>query len=96
LILAGLETAKPGDTILNEHRANLDRYLGPSIPRDDLFSFEGVTWPSTITQVQDFVRKPATLREVLTSAARAGGTLSTGDVLRSMEILLAAGLLAWK
>lgn len=96
LILAGLETAKPGDTILNEHRANLDRYLGPSFPRDDLFSFEGVTWPPTITQVQDLIRKPATLREILTRAARSGGALSTGDVLRSMEILLAAGLVAWK
>src|SRR5258706_3976350 len=31
LMLAGLETARPGDSILDEHRANLDRMLGPAL-----------------------------------------------------------------
>ena len=106
LMLAGLETAKPGDTILAEHRSNLDRTLGPSLPRDGLYSFEGVTWPPSITAVMDLVRKPVTLREILQTAAKKGaslvpaqdgiGPLSTGDVLRAIEILLAAGLVAWK
>lgn len=96
LMLAGLETAKPGDTVLEEHRQNLDRILGPALPGGDLFSFDGVLWPPTIVAVQELVLRPATLRNVLTSAARSGGVLSTGDVLRAIEILLAAGLLAWK
>jgi eukaryotic-like serine/threonine-protein kinase len=96
LMLAGLETAKPGDSILEEYRSNLDRVLRPSLPRDDLFSFEGVNWPPAITAVQDLVRRPVTLREVLTTAARSGGALGTGDVLRATEILVAAGLIAWK
>ncbi|MBX3221160.1 MAG: serine/threonine protein kinase [Labilithrix sp.] len=95
LMLAGLETAKPGDTLLTEHRADLDRVLGPSSPRDDLFSFEGVTWPPVIVKLLELVRKPVTLREVLQNAAK-GGVLSTGDVLRAAEVLLAAGLVAWK
>ncbi len=105
LMLAGLETAKPGDTILAEHRSNLDRTLGPSLPRDGLYSFEGVTWPPSVMTVMDLVRKPVTLREVLQAAAKQQtthqasgeqGPLSTGDVLRALEILLAAGLAAWK
>ncbi|MBX3200117.1 MAG: protein kinase [Labilithrix sp.] len=95
LMLAGLETAKPGDTLLAEHRADLDRVLGPSSPRDTLFSFEGVTWPPAIAGLLELVRRPVTLREVLQVAAK-GGVLSTGDVLRAMEVLLVAGLVAWR
>jgi len=96
LMLAGLETAKPGDSILEEYRPHLDRPLGPAVPRDDLFSFTGVSWPRSVEMVQELVFKPTTLRDVLTSVARSGGLLSTGDVLRALEILLAAGLVAWK
>ena len=96
LILAGLETAKPGDAILDEHRQNLERRLGPAVPRGDVFSLEGVVWPPVITRVIELVRGPVSLREVLIGAVRSGGLLSTGDVLRGIEILLAAGLVAWK
>jgi serine/threonine-protein kinase len=95
LMLAGLETAKPGDSILGEHRSNLDRLLGPSLARDGVVSFEGVTWPDQVTAVLDLLRRPVTLREALQTAVKQGA-LSTGDFLRSMEILLAAGLIAWK
>lgn len=95
LMLAGLETAKPGDTLLAEHRADLDRVLGPSSPSDALFSFEGVTWPPPIAGLLELVQRPVTLREVLQAAAK-GGVLSAGDVLRATEILLAARLLAWR
>lgn len=96
LMLAGLETAKPGDAILDEYRPYLDRVLGPAVPRDDLFSFTHVTWPTSVEMVQELLRKPTTLRDVLTTVACSGGLLSTGDVLRAIEILLAAGLAAWK
>lgn len=95
LMLAGLETAKPGDTILADHRPNLDRTIGPSVPREGARAFEGVAWPVVVASVLELVKAPAPLREVLQSAAKAR-TLTTGDVLRATEILLAAGLLAWK
>jgi len=96
LMLAGLETAKPGDTILEEHRADLDRTIGPAPARKDPPSFDGVTWPATVTRLLDAIKKPTTLRGILTSATQAGGALSTGDILRATEILVVAGLLAWK
>ncbi|MDF2696483.1 MAG: serine/threonine protein kinase, partial [Labilithrix sp.] len=95
LMLAGLETAKPGDSILTEHRVSLDRTLGPVTRRDGLVPFDGVTWPEVIATVRELVREPMTLREALQAAAKRGN-LSTGDVLRSIEILLAAGLVAWR
>jgi serine/threonine-protein kinase len=95
LMLAGLETAKPGDAILRQYRPNLDRMLGPALPQDDLFSFDNVTWPPVVTGVVALVRKPLSLREVLQKAATEA-TLGAGDVLRAVEILLAAGLLIWK
>jgi serine/threonine-protein kinase len=97
LMLAGLETAKPGDSILDELRPDLGRMLGPAQPRDDLFSFDGVVWPSTVAKVLALVKKPITLRDVVQSVARAGdGDVSAGDVLRATQLLLAAGLIAWR
>jgi serine/threonine-protein kinase len=96
LLLAGLETARPGDSILEEHRGQLDRLLAPSKPRNASHTFHKVTWPPTIAGVIEHVKKPVTLRDLLTNAARSGGTPSMGDILRATEILLCAGLLAWK
>lgn len=95
LMLAGLETAKPGEAIVAEHRSNLDRELSLSLPRDGLSLLEGVIWPPTVTSVIGVVeRGPLTLRRVLQGAMKQG-TLSMGDVLRAVEILLAADLVAW-
>jgi serine/threonine-protein kinase len=96
LMLAGLETAKPGDTILEEYRADLDRVLAPANLRDDLFSLDGVSWPAGVVSVLEIVRQPSTLRDVLTNTAKVGGDFSMGDILRATEILLAAGLVAYK
>ena len=94
LMLAGLETAKPGDSILSEHRGNLDRLIGLG-RADRAAAVGGVMWPTPVATVLDMIRSPATLRETLQIAARTP-MMSTGDVLRSVEILLAAGLLSWK
>lgn len=95
LMLAGLETAKPGDQIVQEYRGDLDRLIGPASPRDDLMSFDGITWPPSVASLLQAITRPFFLRELLQGAAK-GGTLSAGDVLRGIEILLAAGLVAWK
>ena len=80
LMLAGLEAAKPGDSPLEEHRDDLERTLLPAPSSDDLFSLEAIAWPPVVTRVQGMLRQPSTL----------------GDVLRGVEILLAAGLVTWK
>lgn len=92
LMLAGLEAAKPGDTPLEEARPYLDRVLVPCEKPQD---FEGVVWPPQITSVHGFVRAPTNLRDVLRGAARSGN-LTAGDVLRAIEILLAANFVAWQ
>lgn len=95
LMLAGLEAAKPGDAPVQEHRADLDRVVARAQPADDLFSLETITWPPVVTRVQGLFEKPAKLREAMQAATRSG-SLGPGDVLRSLEILLAAGLVAYR
>lgn len=94
LMLAGLETAKPGDQLVEEYRPDLDRALVPARP-DDLTSFAGVAWPPAVASVLEVVTRPLKVRELLQGAAKAG-VLGAGDVLCAVEILLAAGLIAWK
>ena len=95
LLLAGLETAKPGDSIVEEHRADLDRVIGAADSGDELFSLESITWPPNVEAVRVLFDEPTTLREALRGTANAGD-LQPGDVLRALEILLAAGLLAYR
>lgn len=93
LMLAGLEAAKPGDAPMDEHRANLDRTVGCRGGADE--RLESIIWPPVVARVQSLVKQPTQLREVLKGAARTGG-LTAGDVLRGLEILVAAGLVTWR
>lgn len=95
LMLAGLETAKPGDAILNDHRDDLERSLSPAPPRDDLFAFESVIWPPAVTSVRELLRRPTKLRDLLQYAQK-HRNFPPGDILRAVEILLAAGLIEWR
>jgi eukaryotic-like serine/threonine-protein kinase len=95
LMLAGLEAAKPGDTLLEERRGDLDVFLTPGGGTDELFPLETMQWPPVIGRVLGIVRQPVRLRDVLKTTARAGN-MTAGDVLRALEILLAAGLLRWR
>ena len=58
-------------------------------------ALENVVWPPLVARVQTLVQQPTKLRDVLKAAARAGG-LGAGDVLRGLEILVAAGLVTWR
>lgn len=91
LMLAGLEAAKPGDTPLEEYRDALDDVLAPAEPEGALAALADHTWPSMVARVRSLLTQPRPLREVLKAAARAGG-MTVGDVLRAIEILLAAGV----
>jgi serine/threonine-protein kinase len=95
LILAGLEAAKPGDMLVEEHRTNLDRTIARSDMGDVLISLEGITWPEAVEEVRVLFDDPTTLREALSGVANAG-SLQPGEVLRALELLLAAGLLAYR
>jgi len=97
LMLAGLEAAKPGESPMDEYRAHLDRVVWTGASKDggELISLETVIWPPLLARVQVLVKQPVKLREVLKAAARSGG-LAAGDVLRGLEILVAAGLVSWK
>jgi serine/threonine protein kinase len=94
LMLAGLEAAKPGDSPMDEHRHRLDQIVGR---RDggDLPALENVLWPQLVTRVQSLIQQPTKLRDILKAAARSSG-LGAGDVLRGLEILVAAGLASWR
>ena len=94
LMLAGLEVAKPGESSLELVRNDLDRTLTRQAKSDDLFTLDGILWPPIVTRVQSVVTGPTTLRDVI-KAARAAG-LESGDVVRAVEILLAAGLVKWR
>ncbi len=93
LMLAGIETAKPGDMLLPENRADLDRALVAQGSSED-GAYDAVTWPPAIARVIELTRAPTTLRDVLQTAAKQG-TLTSGDVMRATDILMAAGLLAF-
>jgi eukaryotic-like serine/threonine-protein kinase len=94
LMLAGLEAAKPGESPMESARNDLDRTLVVQQPSDDLFTLDNVMWPPSVMRVQALVQAPITLRQVIKSA-RAGG-LESGDVLRAVEILLAASVVKWR
>ena len=93
LMLAGLEAAKPGESPMEAARNYLDRTLLEQRRNDDLFTMDNVVWPQTVARVQALAKSPTSLRELIKSA-RAGG-LEAGDVLRAVEILLAANLVKW-
>ena len=90
LMLAGVEAATPTDTPLEKYRDRLDDTVIPTKDR----RLQSIGWPPMVTRVLAVCSAPRTVRELLKTAAR-GGSTSAADVLRAMEILLAAKLIAW-
>jgi len=81
------------DTPLETYRDRLDATLGPST--EERKGLKGVAWPPMVARVLAIVGAPKPLREILKMAAR-GGATSAGDVLRAVEVLLAARLVSWR
>jgi serine/threonine-protein kinase len=90
LMVAGLESAYPAEAPIDRWRDRLDKVL---LPKRGALS--DAVWPAVVQRLQALVTSPMPLREVLKAAARAGAQ-GAGDALRAVEILLAAGLLAWQ
>ena len=90
LMLAGVEAAHPGESPLQTWRDRLDKPLGPGV--EDRKGLSGVNWPTLAARVLAIATTPKPVREVLKTAARAGGTSTASDVLRAIEVLIAARL----
>lgn len=93
LLFAGIEAAMPGDAPLDEWRPRLDVVVSPGTsarPR-----LRGASWPSLARRVLEFVDRPRTIRELLVATAH-GGATTGNDVLRALQVLLAAELLTLK
>jgi serine/threonine protein kinase len=95
LILAGLEAQYPGDTLLDTYREKNEQILKKGAA-DRRGLVRGVKWPPVVTAIMSTCAgADLTLTEILQKTT-GGGITSAGDVLRVLEILLAAHLLDWK
>lgn len=96
LMLAGLEAAKPAGVPVEEYRMRIDDVIEPGdgATGNELFTLADVTWPPVVARVRALVTEPRLLREVISSATKVGGT-TADDVLRALDILLAARLIVW-
>jgi serine/threonine-protein kinase len=95
LMLAGLEAARPGELPLEQYRPRLDKVLGPKESTDELFTLDWVTWPPLVAHVREVLARPVKVRDLLTATVKHGET-TAGDVLRAVDLLLAANLIGWK
>jgi serine/threonine protein kinase len=93
LMLAGLEVERPADSPLDTYRIYLDTPLVAA--PDEKARFRGVAWPPLAARVLSIAVTPKPLRDILKLAAR-GGAATPGDVLRAIEVLLEARLIAWR
>ncbi len=93
LMLAGLESMYPGEDLLGKYATKHDERLTKG-PADRRGLVRGVKWPPVVTAIMSTCTSgPISVRDLLTRTT--GGVTSAGDVLRIVELLLAAHLLTW-
>jgi serine/threonine-protein kinase len=93
LVVAGVEAVESNDTTLVKWRERFDDIVGPSpepAPR-----MRAAAWPPLYRQLIDVVDKPRPLRDVLATIAQTGAT-TANEVLRALEVLLVAKIIAWQ
>jgi len=93
LILAGLDARHPGDALLPAYQARKGARLARG-PADRRGLVRGVKWPPVITAILATLAQPLTLDELL-ARTTGGGVTTRGDVLRVLELLVAARFVAW-
>jgi len=93
LIVAGVEACEPREAMLAEWRSRFDQVLGPGQARSP--KIRAAPWPPLYKHLMDAVDDPKPLREVLSAMAQTGATTAT-EVLRALEVLLIAKLVAWQ
>jgi serine/threonine-protein kinase len=93
LVMAGIETSRPGDAPLQTWRSRLDVTIGPASTVRPRPRLREAAWPATVKRVLEAADEPKTVREILTAVAQGGGA-TANDALRALEVLLIAGLLS--
>jgi serine/threonine protein kinase len=93
LTVAGFEAAEPSDEPLGKWRARFDDVLCPA--RTLRPRMLGAAWPALHRRLIEVVEGPMPLRDVLSTMAQ-GGTTTANEVLRALEILLIAKVVAWQ
>jgi serine/threonine-protein kinase len=89
LIVAGYESATPGEAPLEAWRGRLEEMVGPapaSRPR-----LHAAAWPAIERRVLDLAQRPVRVREILATTAR---DVAPTLVLRALDVLLAAKLIS--
>lgn len=88
LMVAGLEAVSPGESPIAQYRGRLNERLALVRTGDQL--------PDQLATIVKLVPQatPTPLRDIL-SRAIGIGTFSNGDILRSIEVLVALGILKW-
>lgn len=90
VMLTGLEAVRADEGPTANYR---DRLGEKVIPTGNELPY--VDWPETVQYTRSLVSQPTALRDILAAATKSGSA-TTGDVLRSLEILAACGVLKWE
>jgi eukaryotic-like serine/threonine-protein kinase len=93
LVVAGVEASEPTEASIVKWRARFDDMVGP-VPAPNL-RMQSATWPPLYRRLIDMTAEPKPLRDVLASMAKAEMT-TANQVLRALEVLLTAKLVAWQ
>jgi len=93
LVIAGVEASETIDATLVKWRARFEDLLGPAQPQSP--KMRAAPWPPLYRRLIEAVDRPAPLGELLSAMAQTGAT-TANDVLRALEVLLAAKLVAWQ
>jgi serine/threonine protein kinase len=93
LVIAGVDAVESNDTALVKWRARFDHVVGPS--REPVPRMRAAVWPPLYRKLIEVVDEPMLLREVLATMAQTGAT-TANEVLRALEVLLSAKIIAWQ
>jgi serine/threonine-protein kinase len=93
LVIAGVEASEAIDATLVKWRARFEDLLGPAQPQSP--KMRAAPWPPLYRRLIETIDQPAPLGELLSAMAQTGATTSN-EVLRALEVLLAAKLVVWQ
>ncbi len=93
LVVAGVEATESSDMSLAGWRARYDDVIG--LAHSASAKMRAAAWPPLYAHLIDVTRKPQPLRDVLSSMAK-GGATTANEVLRALDLLLIARLVAWQ
>jgi serine/threonine-protein kinase len=91
LLLAGLQASQPGETPLARWRDRLDVPVAPAEATPP--ALRCAAWPAPARRLLETVDRPLPIRHVLAALAHDPATGGASELLRALDLLLAAGLL---